>query len=179
MARRFDQVQRSLGMYCPDCATWNDRETRYCRQCGCSLAGVQLTLEGRVDEAIANFKKSENLLGLGLAIFALVMIIAFILLFTVGPIPFSFLAMFAVAVAAPLVLTGFVKIDRIRRLLDRPVAGPKQLAENNKSQIALPARSTDPLEFSPELRGSVTDRTTLHLDRRKPTNSDELNSPQG
>jgi hypothetical protein len=158
-------------MYCPDCATWNDRETRYCRQCGCSLAGVQLTLEGRVDEAIANFKKSENLLGLGLAIFALVMIIAFILLFTVGPIPFSFLVMFALALAAPLVLTGFVKIDRVRRLLDRSVASPKQIPEAKKAQTALEAaRSTDQLQFGAEPRGSVTDRTTLNLDQHKPTN---------
>lgn len=167
-------------MYCPDCATWNDQQTRYCRQCGCSLAGVQLALDVRIDDAIAKFKKSENLLGLGLLVFTLCMLGAFVMLFVGrGPIPFVLAVIFALLVSVPLMLTGFIKIDRVRRLLDATKAESKKIAVHNSPNAVRSSRSTDPLELIPEPRGSVTDRTTLHLDQRKPTNSGELNLPQG
>ena len=158
-------------MYCPDCGTLNEAQPRYCRQCGRSLAGVQFALDGRVEEAIAKFKKSENLLALGLFVFALCMLGAFTILFYAGgPRPFSFVVIFALLVSVPLVLTGLIKIDRVRRLFDASRAESKQIAIHNGPNAALPARSTDPLEFIPAPGGSVTDRTTLHLDQRKPTN---------
>ena len=158
-------------MYCPDCATLNDTQTRYCRKCGRSLAGVQLALDGRVDEAIAKFKKSEDLLGLGLLVFALCLAGAFLLLFTEGPRSFSFAVIFAVIVCLPIVLTGLIKVDRVRRLLAEP-GETKQIESGNQANNALPARTTDPLEIVAVPQGSVTDRTTLHLDQRKPTNND-------
>lgn len=158
-------------MYCPDCATLNDTQTRYCRKCGRSLTGVQLALEGRIDDAIAKFKKSEDLLGLGLLVFALTMAGALFMLFLEGPRPFSFIVVLGLIVCLPIVLTGLIKVDRVRRLLEQD-AEPKQVGPNNKTNNALPARTTDPLEIVPELRGSVTDRTTLHLDQHKPTTND-------
>ena len=158
-------------MYCPDCATLNDPQTRYCRKCGRSLAGVQMALEGRVDEAISKFKKSEDLLGVGLLVFALIMAGALLVLFSEGPRAFSFIVLFALIVCVPIVLTGLIKIDRVRRLLDSSETQSPQV-EATKIKHALPARSTDPLEIGPEFQGSVTDRTTLHLDQRKPTTND-------
>ena len=158
-------------MYCPDCATLNETQTRYCRKCGRSLAGVQMALEGRVDEAISKFKKSEDLLGVGLLVFALIMAGALLVLFSEGPRAFSFIVLFALIVCVPIVLTGLIKIDRVRRLLDSSETQSPQV-EATKIKDALPARSTDPLEIGPEFQGSVTDRTTLHLDQRKPTTND-------
>ena len=158
-------------MYCPDCATLNDSQTRYCRKCGRSLTGVQMALEGRIDDAIEKFKKSEDLLGLGLLIFALTMLGALFMLFFEGPRIFSFIVIFGLIVCVPIVLTGLIKVDRVRRLLDQEEDG-KQIGPGNQANNALPARSTDPLEIVPELRGSVTDRTTLHLDQHKPTTND-------
>jgi hypothetical protein len=58
-------------MYCPNCGTTNDARPSYCRNCGQSLATAQLAVDGHFDEAVANFKKSEDLLGMGLLIFGL------------------------------------------------------------------------------------------------------------
>lgn len=154
-------------MYCPDCGTLNDARPSYCRKCGRSLVGVNLALEGRVEEAIAKFKKSEDLLATGLLIFGIFLIGAVIMLFLEGPRPFSFSVLLGLIICLPIVLMGLIKIDRVRRLLDRAEAEPKRLPATNELN-ALPARETDPLEISPKMRGSVTDRTTLHLDQRKP-----------
>jgi hypothetical protein len=156
-------------MYCPDCATLNDTQTRYCRKCGRPLTGVQLALDGRVEDAIAKFKKSEDLLGLGLLIFAMFMVSGLFMLFWAGgPRPFSFVVLLALIVCLPIVLTGLIKVDRVRRLLEAD-ADKKQIEPQHQGVNALPARTTDPLEMTPEFRGSVTDRTTLHLDEHKPS----------
>ena len=158
-------------MYCPDCATLNDTQTRYCRKCGRSLVGVQLALEGRVEEAITKFKKSEDLLGLGLLVFGLIMLGALVMLFAEGPRAFSFIVIFGLIVCLPIVLTGLIKVDRVGRLLEGP-ADTKQIEPANQTNNALPARTTDPLEIVPVPKGSVTDRTTLHLDQRKSTTNE-------
>jgi hypothetical protein len=147
-------------------------QTRYCRQCGRSFAGVQLALEGRIDEAVAKFKKSEDLLGLGLLVFALTMLGALLMLFFEGPRAFSFIVIFGLIVCVPIVLAGLIKVDRVRRFLDGSESEPKQVGRNDLANNALPARSTDPLEIVPVPAGSVTDRTTLHLDQHKPTTND-------
>lgn len=154
-------------MYCPDCGTLNDARPSYCRKCGRSLVGVNLALDGRVEEAITKFKKSEDLLATGLLIFGAFLLGAVVMLFLEGPRPFSFSVLLGLLISLPIILSGLIKIDRVRRLLDRAEAEPKKLAAPN-DQNALPARATDPLEISPEMKGSVTDRTTLHLDQRKP-----------
>jgi len=48
-------------MFCPRCATENQPEQKYCRRCGQPLTGVQLALEGRVDEAIKTLKIGEKM----------------------------------------------------------------------------------------------------------------------
>lgn len=154
-------------MYCPDCATLNDTPTRYCRKCGRSLIGVQLALDGSVEDAIAKFKKSEDLLGIGLLVFALIMLGALLMLFFDGPRTFSFIVIFGLIVCLPIVLTGLIEVDRVGRLLEGS-ADPKPIGPANQTDKALPARTTDPLEIRPEFQGSVTDRTTLHLDQHKP-----------
>src|SRR5262245_14300657 len=119
-------------MHCPDCGTLNEAQPRYCRKCGRSLAGVQLALDGRVDEAITRFKTSEDLLGLGLLVFAITMLGAFFMLFLEGPRAFSFIVILAVLVSLPIVLTGLIKIDRVRRLLETSEVDPKQI---NRAEI--------------------------------------------
>ena len=154
-------------MHCPDCGTLNDAKPRYCRNCGRSLVAIPLALDGRIDEAVARFKKSEDTLAAGLLIFAIFMVGAILALFTQGPRPFSFSVLLGLIVALPFVITGLVRVDRVRRLMEPTGADAKQLGVNKEMDKALPARSTDRLEIDPELRGSVTDRTTLHLNQKK------------
>jgi uncharacterized membrane protein YvbJ len=76
-------------MYCPDCGTINENKPRFCRKCGRSLTAIQLATDGRVDEAIIKFKKSEHLLGTGLVIFAIFVLAALVSLFLTGVYPFA------------------------------------------------------------------------------------------
>ncbi len=47
-------------MFCPSCATENQTKQKYCRRCGQPLTGVQLALEGRIDEAIKTLRIGEK-----------------------------------------------------------------------------------------------------------------------
>src|SRR5687768_4182616 len=125
-------------MYCPDCGTLNDASPSYCRKCGRSLVGVNLALDGRVEEAITKFKKSEDLLATGLLIFAAFLLGAIVMLFLEGPRPFSFSVLLGLLISLPIVLSGLIKIDRVRRLLDRAKAEQKQLPTPSEVN-ALPA----------------------------------------
>ena len=155
-------------MYCPNCGTSNEGKPSYCRSCGQSLAAAQLVVDGQFDTAIAKFKKSEDLLGLGLLIFGLFMAGSIVMLFLEGPRPFSFAVLLALIVCTPLVLTGLIKLNRARRQLD-PTEPQQNRVNAAKEMSALPPRSTDPLEITPEMRGSITEHTTVHLNQKKPT----------
>jgi uncharacterized OB-fold protein len=76
-------------MYCPQCGTQNEPKPSYCRQCGQPLIGVQLALDGRVDEATAKFTKAEDLLAGGLLTFAIFVLTGIISLAIGGPVPFA------------------------------------------------------------------------------------------
>jgi hypothetical protein len=131
------------------------------------LIAIQHAIDGRIDEAIAKFKKSEDLLGAGLLIFGLFVLGSIVMLYLDGPRPFSFGILLGLITCLPMVLLGLIRVDRVRRLLDRSEAETPSLAPPNNVN-ALPARATDPLEITPEMRGSITEPTTLHLDQRKP-----------
>src|SRR5687767_1392671 len=106
-------------MYCPDCGTLNDQRPSYCRRCGRSLVAVQHAIDGRVDEAIGKFKKSEDLLGAGLLTFGLFVFGSVVMLYLDGPRPFSFGILLGLVISLPMVLLGLIRVDRVRRLLDR------------------------------------------------------------
>lgn len=157
-------------MYCPDCGTANENRPSYCRKCGRSLTGIQLAVDGRVDEAIAKFKKSEDLLATGLVIFAVFVLAALVSLFLTGVYPFAISIGLGLIVCVPIVLMGLIRVDRVRRLLDpgdEPAALRKSSDENLNLLPSTP--TTDALPTGPLAPGSVTEQTTLNL--KNPTRS--------
>ncbi len=155
-------------MYCPHCGTQNEPKKSYCRQCGQPLMSVQLVLEGRVDEATAKFAKAEDLLGGGLLTFAIFMLTGIISLAIGGLVPFAINVILGFAICLPIVLTGLVRVDRVRRLLD-PKEELGKLTPGHSAIAALPAaRATDPLDSRLPIPISVTEHTTLSLKEREP-----------
>ena len=150
-------------MYCPDCGTINENRPSFCRKCGRSLTGVHLAVDGRVDEAITKFKKSEDLLATGLVIFTVFVFGALVSLFLTGVYPFAISIGLGLIICVPIVLLGLIRIDRVRRLLD---PGEKQRlieqAEENRNFLP-PAPTTDALPTGPVAPDSVTDHTTVNL----------------
>ena len=153
-----------ISMYCPNCGTTNDARPSYCRNCGQSLAAAQLAVDGHFDEAVANFKKSEDLLGMGLLIFGLFVLGALIMLYLDGPRQFSFAVILGLIICLPIVLVGLIRVDRVRRQLGSSETERKRLSPTEMP--ALTARATDPLEVTPEMRGSVVEHTTVRLDQK-------------
>lgn len=152
-------------MYCPQCGTQNEPKQSYCRQCGQPLMSVQLALDGRVDEATAKFKKAEDLLAAGLLTFAIFVLTGIISLAIAGLVPFAINIILGFTICLPIVVTGLVRVDRLRRLLD-PQERRANLSLEQPAQplAALPAaRTTDPLDSRLPIPGSVTEHTTFSL----------------
>lgn len=152
-------------MYCPQCGTQNEPGQSYCRQCGQPLTSVRLALEGRVDEATAKFGKAEDLLAAGLLTFVIFVLTGIISLAIGGLVPFAVNGILGFTICLPIVATGLVRVDRLRRLLDSQKE-PGQLSPGQSARpaAALPAaRATDPLGPKVQIPNSVTEHTTFSL----------------
>ena len=157
-------------MYCPQCGTQNEARQSYCRQCGQPLMSVQLALDGRVDEATAKFKKAEDLLAGGLLTFAIFVLAGIISMVLAGPVPFAISVILGFTICLPFVVTGLVRVDRLRRLLD-PQKAPRNISlEGSGGPVAAlsAAHTTDPLDSILPIPGSVTEHTTFTLKRTEP-----------
>lgn len=156
-------------MYCPQCGTHNEPKQSFCRQCGQRLTSVQLALDGRVDEATAKFRKAEDLVAGGLLTFAIFMLTGIISLVIAGLVPFAINVILGFAICLPIVFTGLVRVDRLRRLLDPKEEPGHLLLEQSAPPVELPAaRTTDSLDSRLKIPSSVTEHTTFSLKTPEP-----------
>lgn len=157
-------------MFCPQCATQNEPRQSYCRQCGQRLMSVHLALDGRLDEVTEKFKKAEDLLAGGLLTFAIFVLTGIFFLALGSLVPFAINIILGFAICLPIVLTGLVRVDRVRRLLDPKEEPGNLLLEPAAAPLAaLPAaRTTDSLDSRLHPPSSVTEHTTLRLETPEP-----------
>ena len=102
-------------MYCPKCSAQNETEQKYCRQCGLPFTVLNLALEGRVDEAVENYKKSGGSLSFSTIILALCLLGALINLLLI-PGPWNVYAVVAnsivgLVIALPMIIAGHVRLS--------------------------------------------------------------------
>jgi len=168
-------------MFCPKCATQNELEQGYCRQCGQALSSVRLALEGSADQSLEKLKAGEKWITGGSATLVVFTLIALAITFVgvaLNDPTFSYIAiinfLLGAFVGLPLVYVGKAKVKRGARLLSSSQTQSNQSALH---QIPQPDnRLTTGLNSDlPRLpvQGSVTEHTTLHLSgseqvRRKP-----------
>jgi uncharacterized membrane protein YvbJ len=157
-------------MFCPRCATENKNEQRYCRQCGLTLPAVRLALEGRVDEAIQKYKKSETILGWGFVLLLIGALNAGVNAFFSAWQSAIFSGAIGFVIGVVLILMGLSRMGRARKMLDPP---EKQIEpdaaaidESRQADAALPPASiTEEIIQTPARRHSVIDNTTINLKR--------------
>ena len=165
-------------MFCPRCGAQNKQEQKFCRNCGLSLPFVRLALEGKMDEAADELKRSYNNLGpavgtLGFFIFASLInlflwdwgvLINLILgvLITIGWFHKGFKQMERVLKT----LEGKEREQPARQAIASTNQPASQVEPNSPAQVALPAvPDTDPI-LVPPAPGSIAEHTTFELKRK-------------
>jgi hypothetical protein len=160
-------------MFCPACASQNEVEQGYCRQCGQALSGVRLALEGNAEESLEKLKAGEKWIKGGnatLLAFSLIAVAIAALGIVAHDLSFGYIAflnlLLGSCIGVPLVYCGRVKLKGAVRLLSS--------SQNETTSATLvQARQTDELlttqlkSVVPRLpaRPSVTEHTTLDLQK--------------
>src|SRR5215831_744785 len=159
-------------MFCPRCATENELDQGYCRQCGQSLADVRLALEGSPSESLQKLEAGAKWMNGGLATLISFIFIALLLsvlgIALVNPV-LSSIAMLNVLLGAligfPLVLVGKASVKRATRLLSRTQhqIGNRANSLHGPSELFTMDLNKDARRIG--VPGSVTEHTTLNLER--------------
>ena len=159
-------------MFCPQCGASNEREQKFCRQCGQALTAVRLATEGRVDEALEKLKKGADSLAGGainLAIFSsfafVVTLLATIFDAVQGPWPILNIII-GLLIGIPLTVRGIVRLERARKILeaeDQKSRAASQLANRPKAELN-EAPITAPTSVPRATPASVTEHTTYDLE---------------
>jgi hypothetical protein len=158
-------------MFCPRCGAENKPEQKYCRQCGLSLPGVRLALEGRVDEAGERLKKGEDLLGGGLVVAGLALLGALLNFFLSDARNWGVAVnlILGLLIAGPLIYKGLKRINRVREAMEnRSQLGRFAQDQVSPAQLSPEVPDTDPLLSPSLLPGSVAEHTTLNLKQHEP-----------
>lgn len=159
-------------MYCPRCNTENESEQKYCRRCGLPLAGVRRALDGRAEEALAEYKKGGGALSAAAVILTVCVLVALLNFFLSSePRGYGVLINLLVGllVTLPMIVSGLARVSRAERLLrdnGEDSATPQIREQTNGAESLPPAgQKIDPLEERMSGRNSVTEHTTVKLKR--------------
>ena len=158
-------------MYCPTCGAQNDPKQDYCRQCGQSMSGVRLAVQGNAGQSLQKLKAGQKWVNAGAAT-----LVAFTLIGLAIAIPgiasnnpaLSNIAIINLLLGSliglPLIYVGKASVKRAARLLSKSEV---QSLHSSADQTAQSGRllttdlNSEPLKVS--VPGSVTEHTTLNL----------------
>jgi len=157
-----------ITMYCPLCATENELELGYCRQCGQALGDVRLALDGRSTEALERLRTGAKWMNGGMAAlisFTVIAILIAISAVALGDPALTNIAMINLLLGAliglPILFIGTTSVRRATRLLSR---SQSQLGVREPGplpgDLMTTGLNTNALRAIPE---SVTEHTTFDL----------------
>jgi len=157
-------------MYCPKCAAQNESGQHYCRDCGQQLGTVLFALEGRIDQAVSEYKSGTDRLVRSLVPVTFFFIIFCFMLAVKGLWPFLAVLLAFIIIMSVRLVPGISQIKHANELLT-PRNNPVQLISNVSGQTdkaiieepAIPALQS-PGSYKP----SVTEHTTHDLRRNPP-----------
>jgi len=166
-------------MFCPRCATQNKPDQKFCRGCGLSLSSVRLALEGKVDEAAAELKRSSDNLGGAVGTMGF-----FVLAAAINAFLWDWGVLINLILGVLITIRwfhrGFKQMERVMKTLEgkeQPTASPaiapasqpnSQVEPMPQSELSLPpVPDTDPI-LAPPPPGSVAEHTTFELKQPEP-----------
>jgi len=151
-------------MFCPGCGTEVSEDQDYCRTCGHHLAGPRAALEKNLEEIRSMIKGGAMMVGVAFLAVTLYVTISFISsLVEKNPAGVSFVFV-GLLLMLPLMLFGLLRLARAARSLKQTTA---QVAPTPGEARIDTTASASPGQYRalPEEPPSVTEKTTLHLER--------------
>lgn len=165
-------------MFCPQCATENDSQQGYCRECGLPLAGARLALERHLDQTLAEFEASRVSFRRArtFLIGALIWAVFAALFFLIGApfirelLPLVIGVYIFLTLASVFEVKGLKRFTRAYRQLTGNAGSTGQfLGKSGREAAALPEGSTaGEIDAPVRIPSSVVEQTTLDLNRRLP-----------
>ena len=162
-------------MFCPVCASQNELEQAYCRQCGQALSSVRLALEGNPEQSLEKLKAGEKWISGGsatLVAFSLIAVAIAVLGIAAHDLAFGYIAFLNLilgsCIGLPLVYFGKVRLKRAARLLSKSQseATPATLGQTRQTDDLLTTRlEADARRL--HAGNSVTEHTTFDLSQTK------------
>ena len=156
-------------MFCPRCATQNELEQAYCRQCGLGLSDLRLALNGVPTESLNKLRSGAHLMNGGIATLLAFMVVAIIISLigmTQGhPVLIAIAMINAVAgalIGLPLVIGGKVRVSQASRLLSSK--NSTRSIDSQRVQNLNAGYESKTNRLPP---GSVTEHTTLNLNNSR------------
>jgi hypothetical protein len=159
-------------MYCPQCAAQNESGQQYCRNCGQQLGTVLLALEGRIDQALSEYKSGTERLGRSLVPVTFFFIVFCFMLAVQGLWPFLAVLIAFIIIMSFRLIPGISRIKHANELLPRR-NDPLKLISNVSGQTdkaIVEETSISALQSEGSYKPSITEHTTHDL-RRKPPES--------
>jgi hypothetical protein len=164
-------IQRRESMFWPRCATQNELERGFCRQCGQRLSGVRLALEGSAEQSLEKLQAGEKWISGGsatLVVFTLIALVVGILGAALNDPTFSYIALVNLLLGSfiglPLVYFGKARLKQAKLLMSKlPDASPHlTLDQAQRSDNLLTTELRSDFARLPQ-PGSITEKTTLNL----------------
>jgi len=167
-------------MFCPRCGDQNKPEQKFCRHCGLSLPSVRLALEGKIDEAAAELKRSSDNLGPAVGTLGF-----FILAALINTLLWDWGALINLVLGVLITIgwfhKGFKQMGRVLKTLEgkeqgqtaRPAIAPtnqsiSQAEPISQTELSSPAvADTDPI-LAPPAASSIAEHTTFELKQPEP-----------
>lgn len=157
-------------MFCPRCATENNEQQKYCRQCGTPLTYVRAALEGHIDKALAQMERAS---GKSCFIMLTAFVVGILAIFveSSGRSGAALLLLGAMAVAV--VIVSIISLINLSDASDYfKKGGDQSSVESNHLAGSLPpAAPTDPLIHEPPPYSAVEETTRILVTPRKTTRS--------
>ncbi len=157
-------------MFCPKCGTHDEAQQKFCRQCGQTLANLQLALHSQPDESVKYLEDAKKWLNGGSITLLVFTVVALTLMLTgfliANPTLINIAiinALCGLCISLPLIFFGKHQLTHALHKLSPklPTTNQFQPTKNDASTASLANASPYPAGYE----SSITEQTTRNLEQ--------------